>query len=71
MPRWVAVSERVQTVTPTNHGTSCRVKQWESMSGWGAYILKNLMRIEGQLAESNLTYVQDLKEHAEAKHAST
>lgn len=41
------------------------------MSGWGTYILKHLMRIEAQLAESSLTYVQDMKKQAEAKHAST
>jgi hypothetical protein len=71
MPRWMAVSERIQKITLTNYETSCRVKQWESLSGWGAYILKHLMRIECQLAESNLTYVQDLKKHAEARYAST
>lgn len=70
MPWWVAVSERIKTVTPANSDT-CRAKQWESIFKWFAYVLKHLLGIEGQLAESNLTYVQGLKKHAEVTQAST
>lgn len=66
MPAWFAVAERVQTVTPIGDDDSrCEVRQWESTSGWGAYILKYLMGIETQLREVNLTYVRELKDWAE------
>lgn len=66
MPSWFAVAERVQTVTPVgDDNLKCEVRQWESTSGWGAYILKYVMGIEAQLREVNLTYVRELKDWAE------
>lgn len=71
MPRWFAVSERVQEVrsVPGEPGR-CEVVTWESMAGWGAYPFKYVMGIPGQLKGFNRRYLESLKERAEKTAAS-
>ena len=64
LPSWFAMAERVQTVTKLSP-TECELRQWESMSGWGAYLLKWFLRIQGQLDEANTRYAAELKARAE------
>lgn len=65
------MAERVHIVKVVAEGQSdngdqsCEVRQWESMSGWGAYVLKYVMGVPKQLDEANLKYIQELKEFAE------
>lgn len=66
LPSWFAVAERVQTVRSLEDGQSCEIRNWESMSGWGAYLLKYLLGVPKQLDAANLKYVQELKSFAES-----
>ena len=64
MPTWFAIAERVQIVERVSDSV-CVLRQWESMSGWGAYVLKYLLRMQTQLDQPNLLYANDLKAYAE------
>ena len=66
MPWWFGVAERVHTVDKISE-TECRLVQWESMSGWGIYLLKYLMGVEKQLKDSNVVFANDLKAYAEER----
>lgn len=72
MPPWFATAERVQIVTPIvlDHSSGkkeeiCELRQWESMSGWGVYLLKWFLGIERQLIEANLKYAEELASFVE------
>jgi hypothetical protein len=68
MPSWFAVAERMQTVKPApGNPQACEVKQWETMSGWGAYVLKWVMGIEKELGKNNVRYLEDLEKWAVRK----
>lgn len=71
LPGWAAVAERVQVVTPAEQNGQSVVTQWESMSGWAAYLLKHVMRVPAQLDQANLTYVNDLKAYCERNAGQT
>lgn len=64
MPSWFATAERVQSVSPIDSET-CELRQWESMSGWGVYLLKWLLGVEKQLTEANVKYAQELAQFVE------
>lgn len=64
LPAWLITIERVQEIEPLSP-TSCRLRNWESMGGWGAYLMKYLMGIQAQLDESNGRYAEELKGAAE------
>lgn len=57
---WFARAERVQVVSPVD-GEMCELRQWESMSGWGVYLLKWVLGIEKHLIEANVRYAEELK----------
>lgn len=64
LPSWFAAVERVHTVVPTGEG--CTVTSWESMSGWGAYLLKYLLKAREQVQDANIKFARDLAAFAEA-----
>lgn len=75
MPSWFATAERVQIVSPIvlkhadgTEGEICELRQWESMSGWGVYLLKWVLGIEKQLMEANLKYAEELARFVEGGH---
>jgi len=70
LPTWAGITERVQEVTPSEDGTACTVKQWESMVGWVTYVFKYIMGIPKQLDESNVKYLNALKAYAEASQSN-
>lgn len=72
MPSWFATAERVQIVPPvapdqTQGGSEevCELRQWESLSGWGVYLLKWVLGVEKQLLEANVRYAEELAKYAE------
>lgn len=72
MPSWFATAERVQVVSPVARDRSkgeeeemCELRQWESMSGWGVYLLKWVLGIEKQLVEANVKYAEELAQFVE------
>lgn len=69
LPSWFAVAERVHVVSPGQEPHTCEVEQWESMSNWGAYLLKYVMRVPQQLEAANLKYINELKNFAETERA--
>lgn len=52
--------ERVHTVVPSEDGQSCEVSSWESMGGWGAYILKYFFSAALQVRDANQKFASDL-----------
>ena len=71
LPRWFGMAERIQTVEKLgDNGDECELRQWESMSGWGVYLLKWVMRVEAQLKDGNLRYAADLKRWCERGQSS-
>jgi hypothetical protein len=64
LPEWFGISERVQSVIPISED-ECELRQWESMSGWGIYLLKYLLGVQKSLDEGNIIFANDLKAHAE------
>ncbi|KAJ3494877.1 hypothetical protein NLG97_g3798 [Lecanicillium saksenae] len=67
LPSWVAVVERVHVVVPAADGRSCEVTSWESMGGWGAYILKFFFSAVLQVKDANEKFSADLKLYMENK----
>ena len=67
LPSWFAMAERVQTITRVSEN-ECELRQWESMSGWGVYLMKWFMGIQKQLNEANTRYAAEFKAHAEKVH---
>ena len=65
LPSWFAVAEKVQTVKPVpGNAQACEVKQWETMSGWGAYVYNWIWGWEGELGRMGVQYLEDLKKRA-------
>jgi hypothetical protein len=64
LPAWFGISERVQSIVPISKD-ECELRQWESMSGWGVYLLKWIMGVQKSLDEGNITFADDLKAYAE------
>lgn len=67
IPSWVAVVERVHTVVANDDGQSCEVSSWESMGGWGAYILKYFFSAALQVHDANQKFAYDLPKFLEWK----
>lgn len=55
----------MHVITPTADGQSCEALNYESMSGWGTYIMKWL-GIQNQVQEALLKYIKELKDYAES-----
>ena len=67
LPSWFAVVERVHTVVSSTNGKSCEVTSWESMGGWGAYVLKYLLSAPLQVRDANVKFAYDLALFAEER----
>lgn len=57
--------ERVHTVVSSTEGQSCEVISWESMGGWGAFILKYALSAPLQVQDANVKFAHDLALYAE------
>ncbi|KAK4506861.1 hypothetical protein PRZ48_000594 [Zasmidium cellare] len=64
LPRWFGMAERVQSVRAVGAG-ECELVQWESMSGWGIYVLNWVLGVRKQMDAVNLRYAEDLKRYLE------
>ncbi|KAF2161130.1 hypothetical protein M409DRAFT_28460 [Zasmidium cellare ATCC 36951] len=64
LPRWFGMAERVQSVRAVGE-EECELVQWESMSGWGVYVLDWVLGIRKQMDKVNLRYAEDLKMYSE------